>query len=364
MTPKEKTAESIRILKIIEERVDRLVERNSKTMAKNLNSKFVLRQEFRIKDSGTWDTNVICFVPASKKEPVEYYWYALTEYYVQRSSKSYDNCGRGFYLIHTEYPGTLFDFTPHLLSRTSERLLSDSEKLRYAMFGEEYKIVKKVRDNAQTDNIDEKIDNEMKRHGIMNPRMKITGNKKIVHVGKLEKEDTKKMLCVVLNMMSMESLKEIHEKKDEHGNNYLTVHMRAGQLEGFLWKKNERTRGNYPEGYVCFKTFVDNEMLKNDQIAYSTQIDKISTVTNVEEEIYRRMKNASEVSQSEEEKERLIFQKDMAIRKAREKDDEETDRRYKPVKLPDCFMGSVKKLTAPLENELKKLRSTIFQMNR
>ena len=226
MNSKEKAAQAPKTFEFLYVRTKSFLERNMKIFKKTKKDKLVFEKSFRSNEFGEWDVEIEVFMDRQNKG-FRFEYTGYQKYFVSRA-KNEGNNGIGFYIIGTVRENCIFDVPPHAINRFKERFYEEDDvpeikQVRHDIYDQlcicrlEYKNY--VPENAEEEEV----------------VMRYLGN--------------------------------------EPDNYAFIAHTLEGQFLGNCYIKdiNDKTS----ERYMCLTTYMDNEGLKNEQLAHTVAINEV-----------------------------------------------------------------------------------------
>ena len=263
MTSKEKAEKAQSLFSILEERVHGFLDRNEKYIYRSNRDSLRLKRTFRVGPEGEWDIEVVCHNIEKKKKNFQYSWYAWQKYFVAHG-KSEINRGTGFYLLGTIKRNVIFEIPPHLISRFKDRFYDDPE-------------------NATIDQIKRDI---VEQIGLCRAEY--------VHYSETMTDEERVTWDKYIGSNGSTSVLYMHTMDGQFfGNSY---YVRLGN--------------DMKYGYNCLTTYMDNDELRYEQLAYSAEINrKGNSEVSVDEIMDDAKKNIKKVAKTGDVREGLIEQK-------------------------------------------------------
>ena len=238
MNQKEKAAQALKTSDFISTRVGSFIERNIRVYRKTKKDSILFKKTFHSKDFGEWEVEIDCIID-HRSYGVHYNFVAFQKYFVSRA-KELDNNGIGFYMICSGTDNILFDLPPHVINRFRERFYRDTE------------------DDVTVERIRHDIYNEV---AFSNTELTSYVPKSI--------EDEQKILRYL--------------GRDAEGNKAIIVHTLSGEFLGNIYISDNSNEDS--DRYVCLTTYVDNEDLKNEQIAHTVAVSSSQANTDAKKVI-------------------------------------------------------------------------------
>ena len=276
MNSKEKAAKAPVIFALLEERVIGFLDRNEKKIYKNKKTEVVLKRTFRLGTEGEWDVEVVCHEPSKSKRYFDYSWYAWQKYFVAHG-KNELNRGTGLYLLGTVKKNVLFNLPPHLITRFKDRFYDEPEEVTLEQ------IKKDVVDQI----------------GMCRAEFVKPGSKPL----------------------SEEEQKNWEKYRGNEGSNTVFyAHTLEGQFFGnaYVEFKGDEAHPNY----ICLTTYMDNDKLKYEQLAYSAEINRQKNNTEISTDAVKddAKKVIKKIAKKGNVRDGLIEQKKQKIMESAERD--------------------------------------------